>query len=930
MVAIGDAGALWQPETLTNESAAGALRRGKLLGRLVESPEAGVRLAAAKALGGAAPSVAIRLLAVVSRDPVSLVRAAAAASLGEVAGQKRLPPYRAAQILRLLQNLLADRDGAVRSQAAEAVGRASGLPGADNLLRELCCHKDAALRIGAAAALSHLPSREIGGYWESLEALCSDTNPAVRAQIVFTLSALHPSRRETCIERLAQLSQDRAAQVRVAAALALDRLLLRGPPSPQKRAQMARLLLALASDKNARVRAAAAPALGLLGSDGEERLLSLVQESGPRFAAAIGLARRAERAPEKILLFLRALSQATPSTKRAEDSSALEEFASGLGSAEMRLFARAWLEAVRFAPPPAAWAELAAAAAAFPSARISRLAPGLHRFAEYLGVEDLRAFVSLGRKGVPRLPDVNLSVCLAALKSAAGGIDRLISGRDSSGKSPLARPLQPLTDLAEEIGPPEERAISHLLQKLEGWLGALEKPASEPLECRLLSRRCLFGPQITLAWLITNQSHSPLREVTVRISQPVASRPVSIGALEPEESERVETTLPAERLDLRRRKRLSFSGEITWGGGTLPLQGEVEMLYPRTAAKIANPYLPGKPLEADSPIFYGRQKSLEFLARTLGGEDGRVVIVTGQRRNGKTSLVKAFAARYAHLFQCIYVDLQGVLVDSVPLFFYELSCRANQALEQAGVVMERPRLGEERLLNGCYLEEAARLGRRPLVLILDEFDDLEVKVRSGLLPEAIFGQLRHLFQHTRLSFLLSGTHRLEELGKDYWSFLFNLGIYHQVGLLEEEEAVALIREPMARAGLVCDDLAVEELLELTGGHPYLLQLACHRVVEECAAEKSAGVGRQQARAAARRLIQYGETHLRYLWELAGPESQEILLRLSQGAVRTASAEERALAEGLVARDLAQVCSPGKYALKIRLLGEWLKAAGRPQ
>jgi hypothetical protein len=598
--------------------------------------------------------------------------------------------------------------------------------------------------------------------------------------------------------------------------------------------------------------------------------------------------------------------------------SALEEFASRL-EGDLRDFAQAWLEALR-GEPSSAWRRLAEAAKSLCSSN-AHIATSLELLSRYLAAENLEAFVQLGRRRMPNPPDALLKTCLAGLRNTSRAMEAFAKGSLSQQELAKGRAhLQSLRNLKAEIGPPERRAIGCLLERLEKWL---EKPAScWPLECRLISRRAIARPVITAAWQITNHADHPIENIVLHISEPADSITGNLAYLEGGESAPIEASIPAQG------NRLRFSGELTWNGGAQPLAGEIEILRPRRPKEISNPYLPGKPLGPESPMFFGRQRDLEALVRALLSEEsGRVVILTGQRRSGKTSLLKRFAARHSHLFQCVYVDVQGLLVDSVPHFFYELSRRTTDTLEQAGMVMDRPDPSEPRVMEGYYLEQAARIGRRPLLLILDEFDDLETKVRSGLLPEAVFGHLRHLFQHTSVSFLLSGTHRLEELGRDYWSFLFNLGLYHQIGPLEKEEAAALVFEPMERAGLVCEDLAAEELFALSGGHPYLLQLTCHHVVEECITDKTGGAGRKQVQSSVRRLLDGGEAHLRYLWELAGEENQEALRRLCQAPLRPASDGERAALQRLAAKHLARPCSSGRYVLNIGLLGEWMKQSG---
>jgi hypothetical protein len=113
-----------------------------------------------------------------------------------------------------------------------------------------------------------------------------------------------------------------------------------------------------------------------------------------------------------------------------------------------------------------------------------------------------------------------------------------------------------------------------------------------------------------------------------------------------------------------------------------------------------------------------------------------------------------------------------------------------------------------------------------LLLLLDEFEELETAVRRGNLDSSIFGFLRHLIQHTaNLSVIFCGTHRMEELAADYWSVLFNISLYRHVAFLDREEALRLIQEPVAAFGMKYDDLALEKNVAGHSRAPLLLTTA---------------------------------------------------------------------------------------------------------
>jgi hypothetical protein len=307
-----------------------------------------------------------------------------------------------------------------------------------------------------------------------------------------------------------------------------------------------------------------------------------------------------------------------------------------------------------------------------------------------------------------------------------------------------------------------------------------------------------------------------------------------------------------------------------------------------------------------------------------------VVVLVGARRTGKTSLLKRLEHRLGQWCHPLFVDVQGMLVSGTEAFFGELARRAVAGREPEPMLTDGPLWAPAEIVR----EAADRLDRR-VVLLLDEFDDLEEKVRSGLLGPEVFAQLRHLLQHARnINLVLCGTHRLEELAGEHWSFLLNLATYQRVGSLEAEAAEAVIRAPLGRLGILCEDAAVARAVTLSGRHPYFLQLLGYRLVEQCVACGEAAVRTDMVEEVAAEVVEQGEIHLRYLWDAAGRQGQLILRVLAAAEVGMTREELRAASRlgsaawGEAVRALA-ACEmieerSGRYALQIGLLARWLR------
>jgi hypothetical protein len=292
-------------------------------------------------------------------------------------------------------------------------------------------------------------------------------------------------------------------------------------------------------------------------------------------------------------------------------------------------------------------------------------------------------------------------------------------------------------------------------------------------------------------------------------------------------------------------------------------------------------------------------------------------------------------------------------------FFYDLSLAIVDALDEQGIEIDepepevfeaRPSTTFERTFLPSVFEA---IENRQLLLLFDEFEELEMRVASGKLDATIFPFLRHLMQHHRqLGFIFVGTHRLEALSTDYWSIFFNIALYKHVTFLTENAAVALISDPVADYNLMYDDLALDKMLRVTAGHPYFLQLTCHALVNRANREQRNYLTIQDVNHVLDEMVELGEAHFAFLWEQSSDKEQLVLAALNRLLEReptvTASQLVELLAERGVKMDLPEISDtlrqlitrdvvretqgqPPRYEYKIELVRLWVdryKSLGR--
>ena len=518
------------------------------------------------------------------------------------------------------------------------------------------------------------------------------------------------------------------------------------------------------------------------------------------------------------------------------------------------------------------------------------------------------------------------------------------------------------TALGAADRPVIRRIAEHWMAVVTGAMGELQSRAQ--IVCELLTRHTWQEDIVTIALSLRNTGRGAAIHVEVRLLPSAEYKLVDDTAvlehLGPGEEAQVELRVCPQLPPGSRRFRALF--EIRYTDPRGPDQCEsfadaVQLL--ETTAEfqaIPNPYVVGTPLRAGSPLFFGRSDVMTFMLEHLTAAHRNNLVLIGQRRTGKSSLLKQLPLRLGEGFLPVYLDGQALGLDpGMAAFLHSIASEIAFVMEDRGLRITPPGLAEfadnpTSFFERSFLPEARRvLGSRPLLLLLDEFEELESSVRRGTLDAAVFPFLRHLIQHSEnLSVVFCGTHRLEELASDYWNVLFNISLYRHIGFLTREEAMRLIQEPVASGGMQYDDLALDKIWRVTAGHPYFLQLICHNLVNLHNRLHRSYVTVGDVNTGLEEILTAGEAHFVYLWMESTPAQKLALFAMSHLggagfltpiqaaddlARRGAPVERPEFADAfrqLAARDIfAAVQRPDQplgeaYGWKLGLLGMWVE------
>ncbi len=253
--------------------------------------------------------------------------------------------------------------------------------------------------------------------------------------------------------------------------------------------------------------------------------------------------------------------------------------------------------------------------------------------------------------------------------------------------------------------------------------------------------------------------------------------------------------------------------------------------------EIDSPYIIGVPLTEQQEIFIGRAEISSRIEQLLLDRRRPPLLLYGQRRVGKTSLLNNLGRLLPSTMIPLFIDLQGPASRSKNEagFLYNLARSMQRSARQREI--ELPPLTREDLAVDPFsqfdewLDEVEdALSPNLALLMLDEFEVLAQALNNGRLEEApVLGMFRHLIQHRpRFKVMLSGSHTLDEFQR-WSSYLINVQVVH-IGFLSESETLQLVAHPVQGFSLRYEPAAAQRVVALTNGHPFLVQLLCAEIV----------------------------------------------------------------------------------------------------
>lgn len=267
-------------------------------------------------------------------------------------------------------------------------------------------------------------------------------------------------------------------------------------------------------------------------------------------------------------------------------------------------------------------------------------------------------------------------------------------------------------------------------------------------------------------------------------------------------------------------------------------------------------------------------------AKSLGN-----AIVTGQKRVGKTSIVRTLESELltetAEPF-VVYIEAGEVITTTPQGTLAELGRTIAERIRSSDECLSElpiPDFEESIAPLGPFLDRARQvLPTLRALAIIDEFDEIPIDLyRRGPLGDALFLALRSISSRPYVGFILVGGEKMDFVlsaqGQALNKFT-NLRVDYFDAEKQWDEVSELVRRP-SRDVLEFTDEAVYGIYEYTAGHPFFTKLICAAVFSQAVERRDSHITRDEVEeAVVAALSEAGPQSFQHFWDDAILENED--------------------------------------------------------
>ena len=357
--------------------------------------------------------------------------------------------------------------------------------------------------------------------------------------------------------------------------------------------------------------------------------------------------------------------------------------------------------------------------------------------------------------------------------------------------------------------------------------------------------------------------------------------------------------------------------------------------------KPLNPYVIGNSV-GNSSAFVGRADVLREVLTVLRHHKQNAILLFGQRRIGKTSVLRELDAKLPTQgdFLTIFFDLQDQSRRSLGDVLQALANKISDNLANVNANLDNH--PEEAFRDWLVNVVSKSIQKQRVVLLLDEFDAL-ASYDEQRATNAFFPYLRGLLENIdpeKINFVFAVGRNAKDLNEIAGS-LFKGIISQRVSLLKKDDTLKLIH--LSQNNLQWSKEAIQQIWQQTNGHPFITQCLCYTLWNAAYAEEPKQIPEitlEKVNNAIQDTLGKSESAFEWLWAGLGPAEQVVAAALaSAGAepkndkqlkhllhdsgVQVIIHELQEAPRILQDWDLIEKTAEKKYRFRVELLRRWI-------
>lgn len=294
------------------------------------------------------------------------------------------------------------------------------------------------------------------------------------------------------------------------------------------------------------------------------------------------------------------------------------------------------------------------------------------------------------------------------------------------------------------------------------------------------------------------------------------------------------------------------------------LMFQQQRTQPDWDALLRNPPYAINPIRELKDLF-GRDSVLSDLELYVSTETS--TFLWGQKRVGKTSVLQVLAANLGERedITCIVLRMGELVSLHEGQLGQTIAKRLMHGLESASEAPPEDEFGAGLGRLVPYVEELAHESGRKMVVIIDEFDDLNPAFYLGERGKQFVKALRSLSE-VGLTFMFVGSERMRSIYSTHSMELNKWEDYSLDRIEVDADCNALITQPVS-GKIEYERDAVARIVEYCRGNPFYMHLVAGKVFRRCVQERRTFVGTSDVEQVQRGLVrELGPTNFAHLWE----------------------------------------------------------------